>query len=501
MLTISGSPRRLCDGMTRRDLMHVGGLGLLGLPLSEYFRLQSARAESGSGEPMAGGFGKAKQCILIHLVGAPPQHETFDPKPSAPAEIQGELKAISTALTGVEICEGLPQTARILDRTTIVRSLTHDLPFHHVTYSMSGIPTQAKTEADPNDRTMWPSIGSVVDYLDRQGPGYQSQGIPRHIAMPYVMYSRCEFRPLGGPYAGFLGSQYDPIWTDFPGKGTREVAKSLSKEGCDFFDPFAGIKPEDRFEVAGPTRSLDGMSPQRLGLRRSLMEQFDFAQRRLDEHAGIQRLDRFQDLAWSLLSSGKMNSALDVQQESTTVRERYGMNLFGQSLLAARRMLEAGGRFMTVFWDAYGHFTAAWDTHFNHYPRLKEYLLPVFDQSFTALIEDLEERGMLDETLVLCISEHGRTPKINSNVPGAGREHWSQVYSGIMAGGGIARGRVVGKSDKIGGEVAQTPVSPKDLLASAFHLLGIDPQTHVRDQFGRPFPIAGTGRVRQELIG
>jgi len=496
MLTIAGSPKRLCDGIPRRDLMHVGGLGLLGLPLSEFLRLQAAQAESAS----SNGFGRAKQCILIHLVGAPPQHETFDPKPLAPAEIQGEMKAISTCLSGVEICEGLPHTSQCLDRMTVIRSLTHDLPFHHVTYSMSGIPTQPKVEADPNDRNLWPSIGSVVDYLDQQRGESRPDAIPRHVAMPYVMYSRCQFRPLGGPYGGFLGSKFDPIWTDFSARGTREVAKSLDKNGCDFFDPFAGIRSEDRFEVAGPTRNLEGITPQRLGLRRSLMEQFDVAQRSLESDRRIVSLDRFQDLAWSLLSSSKMSAALDIQKEPASLRERYGMNLFGQSLLAARRMLEAGGRFMTVFWDAYGHFTAGWDTHYNHYPRLKEYLLPVFDQSFTALIEDLDQRGMLDETLVLCISEHGRTPKITTNIPGAGREHWSQVYSGIMAGGGVARGRVVGKSDKIGAEVAQTPISPKDLLATSFYLLGIDPHTLVRDQLGRPLPISGPGTVRQELL-
>lgn len=499
MLTIAGSPKRLCDGLTRRDLMHVGGLGLMGLPLSRFFEFKAAQAESSSS--VSDNFGRAKHCILIHLVGAPPQHETFDPKPLAPAEIQGELKAISTVLPGVEICEGLPRTSQMLDRMTIVRSLTHDLPFHHVTYSMSGIPTQPKVEADPNDRQLWPSIGSVVDYLDQHRAGFRPDEIPRHVAMPYVMYSRCQFRPLGGPYGGFLGSKFDPIWTDFPARGTQEVAKSLDKNDCDFFDPFAGIRPEDRFEVAGPTRSLEAMTPQRLGLRRSLMQQFDVAQQAIESHSRVRSLDRFQDLAWSLLSSSKMSAALDIQKEPEALRERYGMNLFGQSLLAARRMLEAGGRFITVFWDAYGHFTAGWDTHYNHYPRLKDYLLPVFDLSFTALIEDLEQRGMLDETLVLCISEHGRTPKINSSVTGAGREHWSQVYSGLLAGGGIARGRVVGKSDKIGGEVAQTPISPKDLLATSFHLLGIDPHTLIPDQLGRPLPVAGSGDTRHELLG
>lgn len=500
MIPFSGSRKTLCDGITRRDLLHLGGLGMFGLSLSDALRLQALPADETA--ESIGGFGRAKSCILIHLIGAPPQHETFDPKPLAPAEIQGELQAISTSLTGVEIGEGLPRTAGLLDKLTVIRSLTHHLPFHHVHYAMSGIPDFPKTEADPNDRSLWPCIGSVVDYLDQQDDGERPTEIPRHIAMPYVMYSRCQFRPLGGPYAGFLGGRYDPIWTDFQAQGTRAVPPSLAKgEGIDWLDPFAGIRPEDRFEIAGPTSLSKDLSPERLGLRRALMSQFDASRRWMDAEERVRTLDRHQELAWSLLSSGKMASALDLQQEPITVRERYGMNLFGQSLLAARRLIEAGGRFLTVFWDAYGHFTAGWDTHYQHYPRLKEYLLPVFDLSFTALMDDLESRGLLDETLVLCISEHGRTPKITTNVPGAGREHWSRVYSGVMAGGGIARGRVVGKSDAIGGDVAETPISPKDLLATSFHLLGIDPHTLVRDQQGRPFPVAGTGTIRPELLG
>lgn len=501
MLRLTGSRRILCDGIARRDLLHVGGLGLFGLSLGGFLRLAEARAETASPRGIANS-GRAKACILIHLFGAPPQHETFDPKPQAPVEIQGELKAISTSVPGVEIGEGLPRVAQILDRVTVVRSLTHPLPFHGVHYAISGIPEISKTvEADPNDRSLWPSIGSVVDYLDEQRTGGAAVKIPRNIALPYVLYSRCQFRPLGGPYAGFLGSRYDPVWTDFPARGTRIVPKPLDKADVDDYDPFGGIRPEDRLGVAGPSAIAEALSPQRLGLRRALMQQLDHSRRWLDDHPRVRSYDRFQDLAWSLVTSSRMAEALDIQREPAAVRERYGMTLFGQSLLAARRLIQAGGRFTTVFWDAYGHFTGGWDTHYQHYPRLKEFLLPVFDQAFSALIEDLESQGMLDETLVLCVSEHGRTPKISTNVKGGGREHWSRVYSGLMAGGGVARGRVVGKSDAIGGDVAQTPVSPKDLLATSFHLLGIDPNTTVPDQQGRPVPIAGAGVVQHEMLG
>jgi hypothetical protein len=318
--------------------------------------------------------------------------------------------------------------------------------------------------------------------------------------MPYVLYSKCQFRPLGGPYAGFLGSRYDPIWTEFEAKGTRAVPKPLDKADVDVHDPFGGIRAEDSFGVAGPPTNGEAMSPQRLGLRRALREQFDLSRRWLDDHQRVRSFDRFQALAWSLMTSSRMGEALDIQREAAPLRARYGMTLFGQTLLAARRLIQAGGKFVTVFWDAYGHFTGGWDTHYQHYPRLKEFLLPVFDEAFSALITDLESQGMLDDTLVMCVSEHGRTPKINSNVKGAGREHWSRVYSGLMAGGGVSRGRVVGKSDAIAGDVAQTPVSPKDLLATALHLLGIDPHTTVRDQQDRPVPVAGAGVVRHELL-
>jgi uncharacterized protein (DUF1501 family) len=196
-----------------------------------------------------------------------------------------------------------------------------------------------------------------------------------------------------------------------------------------------------------------------------------------------------------------MREALDIGRESMDLREQYGMTLFGQACLAARRLVEAGSKFITVFWDGFGQFSGcAWDTHANHYPRLKEYLLPGFDLAYSSLIRDLDTRGLLDETLVIWMSEHGRTPKIDSKPAGAGRHHWSRVYSAVLAGGGIARGTAVGSSDKLGGEVRDTPVSPKDILATAFHLLGIDPHTTVLDRLNRPLPIAGSGVVRPELF-
>jgi arylsulfatase A-like enzyme len=192
---------------------------------------------------------------------------------------------------------------------------------------------------------------------------------------------------------------------------------------------------------------------------------------------------------------------LDVQREKRAMRERYGLTLFGQSCLAARRLVEAGARFVSVFWDPYGpHGASVWDTHSNHFPRLRNYLLPVFDQSFSALIGDMDERGLLDETLVICTSEHGRTPQIDSGPSGGARHHWSRAYSTVFAGGGVARGRVVGSTDAQGGDVVDVPVSPKDMQATAYALLGYGEETTVPDQAGRPMRISGGGRVREELL-
>jgi uncharacterized protein (DUF1501 family) len=203
-------------------------------------------------------------------------------------------------------------------------------------------------------------------------------------------------------------------------------------------------------------------------------------------------------MAYDLIGSAKIRSALDIQREPRHVRESYGMTLFGQSALAARRLVEAGSRFVTVIWDEYGLAGSGWDTHWDHYPRMRNELLPGFDMGFAGLLRDLDSRGMLDDTLVLCLSEHGRTPKMQ-NVKGGGRDHWSQCYSAVMAGGGVARGRIVGKSDTIGGTVAERPISPKEILATTYHLLGIDPETTIRDRTNRPMPLVQAAAMPEVL--
>ena len=494
MLRLLGSQRRLCGGLTRRDWMHVGGLGFLGLSLADVQRL---KAES---QPVNGvNFGQAKSCILLLPYGSPPQHETFDPKPQAPKEVRGVHNPISTAVTGVQFCEGLPRVAQIADRLTVVRSMTHPYPLHCTAYVTSGIPDYTPAlETRPRDRKHWPFIGSVVDYVDERRSGSVA-GFPRNIAMPWKMNSRGGEAATvqAGPYAAFLGRAYDPVLTDFPHAGSREIIKQRpygTKHVVQ--DPYAGIQPQDRFEMAG-VKSKSGISIDRLNRRKSLLEQFARQRTRWDTHPATESFDRHQRMAWSLVSSTKVQTALDIQSESPKLRAQYGMNLFGQSCLLARRMVEAGSRFATVFWDEYAYLNTDWDTHWNQTHRLNGWLLPGFDSAFSALILDLEDRGLLDETLVVWMSEHGRTPKFNGN---AGRDHWSRVYSICLAGAGISPGKVVGASDDIGGDVQDTPVSPKDILATILHLLGIDPHTHVPDQLDRPMPVAGTGKVRFDLV-
>lgn len=495
MLRLLGNPKTLCTGLTRRDLLHIGGLGAFGVGVSDLLgRSTSVANEVDRGQK----FGKAKSCILIYKYGSPPQHETFDPKPEAPVEVQGTFQAIPTNVPGIVIGEHLPKIASIMDRLTVVRSLSHPYPLHGTVYATTGIPdVDTKIEAQPRNKRQWPYIGSLVDYIEDQRRKGDRPEMPRNIALPFPMGSKTELPPLAGPYGAMLGMRYDPVFTDFPYLGTGPSPEIRPDKA--FHDPQFGIRPTDRLQLSGA--EIDGTVLSRLELRRSLLEQFDQARRAIDQNERTNSYSLQQQMAFSLVTSGKMHTALDYTREPQPVRDAYGMTLFGQSCLAARRLIEAGSKFVTVFWDAYGLNAGSWDTHHNHFGRLKDFLLPVFDQTFTALILDLEQRGLLDETLVLVLSEHGRTPQIDNKPRGGGRDHWSRAYSQVYAGGGMGRGQVVGRTDKLAGDVIENPISPKDILATAFHLLGIDPESTFPDPEGRPMPLTGTGHFRPELLG
>lgn len=515
MLRIHGTSRKLCDGVSRRELLTIGGLSALGMGAAN---LVGAAGAQGSEARSGTSFGKAKACILIFPYGSPSSHETFDPKPDAPAEIQGEMKAITTSVPGLQICDHLPRLAKVMHELTVVRSMTHPYPVHGLAYAVTGLPTYTTDlETRARDSRHWPYIGSVVDYLEshlaarnaaastddkRNGPATLGE-IPRNLGLPWLVNSRTDLPAVNaGPFGAFLGQKYDPVWTDFDGPGLKIAPLSTVGQTKRFLDPFGGTTPEGRFRMSQGAESIADISIERLRLRRSLLAQFDQSRRIVDASPVTEAMDHQRQMAWSLLTSSKLREALDIGREPREVREAYGMTLFGQSCLAARRLVEAGGRFITVFWDCFGQFAnGAWDTHQYHYPRMKELLLPGFDLAYPALIRDLRERGLLDDTLVIWMSEHGRTPTIYSTKPGGGREHWSRAYSVALAGGGTARGKVVGQTTRDGGDVLDNPVSPKDILATAFHLLGIDPETTVPDQHGRPYPIAGDGRLRTELLG
>ncbi len=495
MLRLLGSRKQFCDGLSRRDWLHLGALTPLGLHLAGAFRAQ-ARASSSSAR--AAGFGQAKRCILLCLWGSPSQLETLDPKPDAPVEVRGELGSIPTKIPGVRLGEIFPRTARLLDRLCVLRSLTHPYPIHGVAYATTGVPTSdIPLETNARDSRHWPFIGSVIAYLaEKQARSVPT--VPANFALPFYFGSK-RGPARSGPFGGFLGPAYDPVYSEFRAEGIRVVERDAGTPGVPpkmVADPYIGIRPEDRFELGGPSAEI---TLDRLDRRVSLVRQLETQSRKVDQLGNEGVFDRHQSLAMSVLTSGKLRAALDVQKEPASLRQRYGMTLFGQSCLAARRVLEAGGKFVTVFWDEYGLFNTGWDTHVHHYPRLREELGPGFDMAFSSLITDLEARGMLDDTAVVVLSEHGRTPRVQ-NVKGGGRDHWSLAYSALFAGGGFARGRVLGRTDRIGGTVAELPFSPKDVLATLYHLLGIDPHLEIHDRLGRPMPVGSTGRVRSELL-
>lgn len=498
-LRTAGSP---CPGgLSRRALLRAGSLGALALPgLGCPVRADEAAMPDTFG---SGTFGKAKRVILLYLYGAAAQHETWDPKPDAPLEIRGKFNPIATSVPGLQICEHLPRLAKLADRLAIVRSMTHPFNIHSAAYTLSGIDkVDIPMELNPFDSRHWPSFGSVVDYLaSRAAPNAATPEIPRNLCLPFRFSSRCAQFTRGGPYGGFLGRAFDPVCTDFDGHAMGKIGRWTGNAMADVEEPYLGVEPEGRFIAAKAAQLEGGMTLDRLDTRRSLLAQFDEARRELDASPAARGHSRARELAYSLLTSPKIREALDIGRESAAKREAYGMNLFGQATLAGRRLLEAGATIVTVLWDEIAIANSAWDTHFHHYERLSTELLPGLDRAFSSLLVDLDERGLLDDTFVLCLTEHGRTPKLHDKgANGVGREHWSDVYSNVLAGAGIKRGVAIGASDKHGAFVKDNPISPKDILATIYHLLGINHERTIPDRLGRPYPLVSGGRVVEEIL-
>jgi len=441
MFSILDRPEKSANGVTRRELLRVGGLSTLGLSLPALFEAQS-RA---SGSDFRGStFGRAKNVIYLWLQGGPPQHETFDPKPDATAEIRGEFKPIQTNVPGIQICELLPRIAGICDKLAIVRSICthndlHDASGYWVLTGNRYLGAQSR-QISPTD---WPYMGSIVKLLKPSDklPAYSS------VWLPDVMRLNDNVQPAGQT-AGWLGKRWEP---------ERIV--------CD---------------PSGPTFKMEGLSlpadvPQlRLSGRESLLTQIDRHFTEIEKSGVVRDYDRHMQNAFGLLKGGKAHAAFDISQESKKTRDRFGRGKWGQSVLLARRLIEAGARLVHVNWPREGGDSAVdnpmWDTHAQNSDRLQDVLCPQLDISLTALIEDLDQRGLLSETLVVAIGEFGRTPRMNG---AAGRDHWGHVFSFVMAGAGIRTAQVYGSSDKDGAHPKTNRLEPQDLTATIYHLLGI----------------------------
>lgn len=488
---------RQLSKVTRRSFLHtVGNATAVSL-----LRPQLASASPRSAAELPG-FGRAKSVIVLYLYGAPSQMETLDPKPDAPVEQRGEIKAIGSSIPGIAVSELLPNVGKNLHRVALIRSMTHQSNNHAVSVALSGLPKSAPAiEANGSDPRHWPYFGSVLEYLwRRQGKDTAKDGIPTNIMLPWALNAKSDPRRWS-PNGASLGRAYNPVIPRFDGKGSREVGNPSARGAeaiLSHFDPYDGVTPESTFRLDGATLP-DDIDRDRLAARRHLLAQLDTVNTG-NVSKEVEAFNNYQMAALDMVANPKVADALDVTKESETVRESYGLTLFGQEALAARRLVQAGVRVVTAFWDDYAAGNNAWDTHHNHFPRLKQGLCPIFDQVLPAFLDDMERHGLLEDTLVMVISEHGRTPAITNTV-GGGREHWSGAYWGMFFGAGIETGQVIGETDKQGAYPISRPTDPKDILATMYHLLGFDPvNTTIPDRQLRPTRLLPYGDVVRELL-
>lgn len=447
---------RLCDGLTRREWLRVGGVALGGLSLPALLRAERPKR-------------RATSCILFGLLGGPPQHETWDPKPDAPAEIRGPFAPIASSLPGLRVGELMPRVAKLAHLCAVLRAVSTNDNAHSSSgyYMLTGRPhAPANVEnARPGAPNDWPSVAALVKKL------VSSRGaLPSAIVLPENIWNDGNI-PWPGQDAGWLGRKHDPWLLN-----------------C---DPSA---PD--FQVPALTPPPD-VPPLRVDARRSLLDQVNSHLDRID-HGVADRLDDLSRQAYDLLRSTKAREAFALDREPAAVRDRYGRHRFGQSCLLARRLIEAGVPLVQVNWTRIKGAVnqGMWDTHAKNAESLKTVLMPMMDQAYSALLEDLLQRGLLDSTLVVWMGEFGRTPRHNS---AAGRDHWGPCFSVALAGGGVQRGVVHGASDRQGAYPKEGRVRPEDLTATIFHLLGLSPDTEVHDNVGRPVPISRGEIIRQIL--
>lgn len=445
----------------RRDFLRLG-VGTLGLSLPQVLSLQNVRAAT------SGSFGKARSVIVLYCWGGMSHHETWDLKPNAPAEYRGEFRPIATSTPGVHIGEHLPRLARQTHRLAILRSMHHKSSAHGkgMYWNITGHPSvQAEVAANqPPTRADWPSLGAMVAQF-RRSPG----PLPSNVQIPYPMVDNNTLQ--AGENAGWLGQTNDPVV----------------------------IRPDGGRPWGGVSRDLgtlvlqraDGFDQQRFQTRQALVERMHQV---LPEGPGQRSFEHFRHMAADMLLSARVQAAFDLEREPLPTRQAYGDHLCGRSLLLARRLNEAGVPAITVICAA-GDLNGAagdhWDTHGNNFNRLKNDLLPPLDRAMSALLNDLADRGRLDETLVVQLTDFGRTPRING---GAGRDHYPLCYSVALAGGGLRGGQVHGSSDRLGALPNDLPCGPADVHATIFHALGIPHDAHLVDNLGRSFPMC-EGRV------
>jgi uncharacterized protein (DUF1501 family) len=442
--------RQACE-ISRREVLRVGGLVGFGLTLPTLFA-QQARGEAKAGSS----FGRAKQVISLYLHGGHPQQETFDPKPDGPSAVRGELGAIRTSLPGTQFSEVLPLTARLAHRLAIVRSMSHGNA-NHVSASLPANTGHAHPPGFSDDDfppapTDFPPFGAVLDTI-RPAP----QGLPTWVRVGPLM-RRNNGTVLHGQLPGFLGAAH----------ASFDVDQELLA---------------DEVRIRAVERAA-GLTTLRMSGRQNLLHEFDETRRLIDHSAKARDLNSHYQRAFALLTSERTRQAFDLAAEPAGLRERYGKTEFGQRCLLARRLAESGVPIVNV---SYCHTPqGSWDTHSQNFKQMKESLGPIFDAAFAALIEDLADRGMLDETLVLVNAEFGRTPVINKN---AGRDHWPFVYSLALAGAGLKAGTIYGASDPSAAYPVDRPHDPKDMAATVYHLLGVDPATTIDDRASRSYPL------------
>ncbi len=474
LIRVPGQPGKdLCDShlrVTRRDVLRVGGSGVLGLGLADMLRLQSRAAEGAAG---GAGWGRAKSIIMCYLQGGPSHLDLWDPKENVPDNVKSAFSNIPTKLPGVHFTENLPKLAQVVDKTTMIRSMSYTPNglFNHtaaIYQMMTGYTTDKVSpsgQLEPPDPRDFPNYGSQIIRLKP----------PPVPMLPFVMLPRPlqESNVVGkGGTAGFLGKAYDPYYL-FPPGDDMDMNKMDKINVSDL---------EMRADVYG----------QRLERRERLRDVINQGMPEIDRAVKDYNLDAYYDQALSLVASGRARDAFAIEQEAAEVRDRYGRNTFGQSCLLARRLVEAGTRVVEVVWPKVANSdNHSWDVHVGLTNRMKNQSGPMLDTGLSALIEDLDQRGLLDETLVVAIGEFGRSPQRGVSTSGNGnsddgRDHWPYCYTALMAGAGVKRGNIHGRSDKTASAPLEDPVHPGEVLASIYHSFGIEPTSIVYNHLNQP---------------